>query len=57
MTSFTIAGKVAIVTGGASGLGYCFAARLLEKGAKVRLSKGQFCTFSLKSSIYRLTLN
>ncbi|XP_066258332.1 15-hydroxyprostaglandin dehydrogenase [NAD(+)]-like [Euwallacea similis] len=34
MTYFSIEGKVAIVTGGASGLGYNFVKQLLEKGAK-----------------------
>lgn len=35
MANFDITGKVAIVTGGASGLGYCFVGQLLEKGVKV----------------------
>lgn len=35
MTTFDISGKVALVTGGASGLGYHFVDQLLEKGAKV----------------------
>lgn len=35
MATFDITGKVALVTGGASGLGYHFVGQLLEKGAKV----------------------
>lgn len=42
MVDFDIKRKVAIVTGGAAGIGFQFARQLLKKQAKVRKNSLQF---------------
>lgn len=56
----SVKGKVAIVTGGTSGLGFCVAQRLCQGGAKVVISgstetKGKFAAELLKEKNYEVT--